>query len=103
MGSQHDPAAQQPEKSKSHANRRDAADAAFADSSPTEVLSHKVSKVTWQIGDAGSDTQRRERIAKAAYFLAERRGFEPGHEAEDWAAAELAVAADEDGQENLRT
>jgi hypothetical protein len=27
-------------------------------------------------------------IAEAAYYLAERRGFEPGHELEDWLAAE---------------
>jgi len=30
-------------------------------------------------------------IAKAAYFRAERRKFEPGHELEDWLAAELEV------------
>jgi hypothetical protein len=27
-------------------------------------------------------------IAEMAYFRAQRRGFEPGHELEDWAAAE---------------
>lgn len=26
--------------------------------------------------------------AEAAYYLAERRGFQPGHELEDWVAAE---------------
>jgi len=35
--------------------------------------------------------RRRALIAEAAYFRAERRGFEPGHEAEDWLAAELEV------------
>jgi hypothetical protein len=30
-------------------------------------------------------------IATAAYFHAERRGFEPGHELEDWLAAEQQV------------
>jgi hypothetical protein len=30
-------------------------------------------------------------IAKAAYFIAERRGFAPGHELEDWLAAENEV------------
>ena len=30
-------------------------------------------------------------IAKAAYFIAERRGFAPGHELEDWLAAENQV------------
>ena len=34
---------------------------------------------------------RRALIAEAAYFRAERRGFAPGHEAEDWLAAEIEV------------
>jgi hypothetical protein len=34
---------------------------------------------------------RRQMVAAAAYFIAERRGFEPGHELEDWVAAEAAV------------
>lgn len=35
--------------------------------------------------------RRRALIAEAAYFRAERRGFAPGHEAEDWLAAEIEV------------
>jgi hypothetical protein len=34
---------------------------------------------------------RRVSIAKAAYLIAERRGFAPGHELEDWLAAEDEV------------
>ena len=34
---------------------------------------------------------RRGMIAKAAYLRAERRGFAPGHEDEDWLAAEAEV------------
>jgi hypothetical protein len=30
-------------------------------------------------------------ISEAAYFLAEERGFEPGHALEDWLRAELQV------------
>jgi len=30
-------------------------------------------------------------IAEAAYFRAQRRGFTPGHEVEDWLAAETEV------------
>lgn len=30
-------------------------------------------------------------IAVAAYYRAERRGFEPGHELEDWLAAEAEI------------
>ena len=35
--------------------------------------------------------RRRALIAEAAYFRAERRGFAPGHEAEDWVAAETEI------------
>jgi hypothetical protein len=35
--------------------------------------------------------QRTERVRREAYFIAARRGFEPGHEIEDWLAAERCV------------
>ena len=38
-------------------------------------------------GTAGDD-ERRDRIAVAAYYNAERRGFQPGGEEEDWLEAE---------------
>jgi len=34
---------------------------------------------------------RVELIAEIAYFKAQSRGFEPGHEEEDWLAAEVEV------------
>ena len=37
--------------------------------------------------------ERLQMIRTAAYFRAERRGFAPGHEAEDWLAAEAEVEA----------
>jgi hypothetical protein len=33
----------------------------------------------------------RQLIAEAAYFRAKQRGFEPGHELEDWVQAESEV------------
>jgi len=36
---------------------------------------------------------RRQMVAAAAYFLAEQRGFEAGHELDDWVAAEAAIDA----------
>jgi len=36
---------------------------------------------------------RRALIAKTAYLRAERRGFAPGHEVEDWLLAEAEVDA----------
>jgi hypothetical protein len=38
-----------------------------------------------------SEQQRRELVEITAYHLAERRDFEPGHELEDWIAAEVIV------------
>jgi len=40
-------------------------------------------------------TDRHHRIAVAAYFLAEHRGFEPGQELDDWLAAEDAIEAED--------
>ena len=31
------------------------------------------------------------KVALAAYFIAEKRGFEPGHELDDWLAAEAEI------------
>ena len=40
------------------------------------------------------DPERRtEMIAEAAYYRAQTRGFMPGHEIEDWLAAEAEVDA----------
>jgi hypothetical protein len=40
-----------------------------------------------------TDEQRRELIAVTAYYLAERRDFQPGHEDEDWLAAEVQIGS----------
>jgi hypothetical protein len=40
-----------------------------------------------------SPEARHAMIAEAAYLRAEQRGFAPGHENEDWLAAELEVDA----------
>ena len=42
--------------------------------------------------DAAGES-RHEAIAQAAYLLAEARGFEPGHELDDWLAAEQQLTA----------
>jgi hypothetical protein len=42
---------------------------------------------------ASRAAERHARIEDAAYFLAEKRGFQPGHESEDWMAAEAAIAS----------
>lgn len=38
--------------------------------------------------------EHRRRVAEAAYYRAERRGFESGHEEEDWLEAEREIGDD---------
>lgn len=45
------------------------------------------------VGDQIIYKDRDARIAELAYLRAERRGFEPGHELEDWLDAEREVDA----------
>ncbi len=42
-------------------------------------------------GTTISAEERQAMIAEAAYFRAERRGFEPGYERDDWLAAERDI------------
>jgi hypothetical protein len=37
--------------------------------------------------------ERQAMIAEAAYYIAERRGFDPGHELEDWLRAEREMSS----------
>jgi len=46
-----------------------------------------------QLAVQRNETWRHERVATAAYYLAEKRGFAPGHEAEDWQLAEAQIDA----------
>lgn len=43
------------------------------------------------VSPANEPWPREQMIAKAAYFLAERRGFAPGNEMSDWLQAEADV------------
>jgi hypothetical protein len=44
--------------------------------------------------DFGIDVELRRRlVATEAYLIAEKRGFSPGHDLDDWVAAEAAVEA----------
>lgn len=49
--------------------------------------------VTPAFGQFVGPEQRAALIAEAAFFRAEKRGFAPGHEVEDWLAAESEVDA----------
>ena len=50
-------------------------------------------KPTQRAADAEAVTADHEvKVALTAYFIAEKRGFEPGHELDDWLAAEAEIA-----------
>jgi hypothetical protein len=55
------------------------------------IDSAALSTLTRQFVEPLTDEQRHELIAVAAYRMAEGRNFEPGHETEDWLAAESQV------------
>lgn len=40
-----------------------------------------------------TEAWRHERVATAAYYIAEKRGFAPGHDEEDWRLAEAEIDA----------
>ncbi len=46
--------------------------------------------------------QRAALIAEAAFFRAEKRGFAPGHEVEDWLAAEVRGRREADARRRIR-
>lgn len=50
--------------------------------------------ISWtQTAHERSAALRRDRIALVAYYMSEARGFEPGHDAEDWLNAQAQVDA----------
>jgi hypothetical protein len=44
------------------------------------------------LAESPSGADRQMRISKVAYYKAQQRGFAPGHDWEDWFAAEREVA-----------
>lgn len=48
-----------------------------------------------------TDDEIRAWIAEAAYYRAEKRGFSPGMEIDDWAAAEAEVLARTRGAQSI--
>ncbi len=46
-----------------------------------------------QLAVQRTEAWRQERVATAAYYIAEKRGFAPGHEEEDWRVAEAQIDA----------
>lgn len=62
---------------------------------PKVIPTHRQVQTTEAATAGGYDladaAARRKMIAEAAYYRAQRRGFQPGHEVEDWLAAENEI------------
>lgn len=59
--------------------------------SKIEVKSEQKSSAKEFISKELSNDEKCCRVAELAYYKAEARGFEPGHELEDWLTAEAEV------------
>jgi len=57
-----------------------------------------VTEAAPEVEPAADDGGRRRRIAERAYRLAERRGFAPGQELDDWLAAEAEEREGDDSE-----
>lgn len=68
----------------------------------TATSSARDSSSTSIIGSTLSRQELTAMIATEAYFRAEKRGFAPGGELDDWLAAERAVASDLSGNHSRR-
>ncbi len=64
-----------------------------AASASAKVAARKRSAEPRTAGAKIAPEQRQQVIAQAAYFIAERRGFAPGNELEDWLQAEAEFEA----------
>ena len=64
------------------------------DQGEPELISRSLTKIDDKTSELPGIDQHRELIAVTAYYLAEKRGFESGHDLEDWIAAEAIVGAD---------
>ena len=71
-----------------------AAPARYPSGSPSAVKPERaLSSARGGAARAVSAEQRRVMICEAAYYIAERRAFEVGHELDDWLLAEKQVDA----------
>lgn len=63
-------------------------------STPTKTLrGNKPTSIVTRSDTYIEPDRRRSMIAEAAYYYSERRGFDPGHELDDWLAAETQIEA----------
>lgn len=60
--------------------------------SPTPVISIESNLESFTEYSAEYSADELSRIAECAYYKAEARGYEPGHEIQDWLEAEAEIA-----------
>jgi len=72
------------------ASRKPKAKSADAPAEPKPLAAAAESAI---VGQEPDQTEIDRQIAEAAYYLAEKRNFQPGFEAEDWATATAEVLA----------
>jgi len=77
----------QPNKSKANSAHR------ISKNAQPEIVATTAAQVIQQDVKPLTNEQRRELIAVTAYYLAEGRNFQPGHEEEDWLTAELHIGS----------
>lgn len=65
----------------------------IAHKTPPDMVSSTVTKIPRQEARPLTEQQRHDLIAVTAYYMAESRHFEPGHEDEDWLAAERQIGS----------
>jgi hypothetical protein len=53
------------------------------------MASNKKSSSPQNMDSSAAEEERKSQVEVAAYFKSLARGFEPGHEIEDWVAAEM--------------
>ncbi|HTT39097.1 MAG TPA: DUF2934 domain-containing protein [Burkholderiales bacterium] len=58
-----------------------------------EILKEETEELAEQPEERVPTAERQQMVAVAAYYRAEKRNFEPGHELEDWLAAEAELEA----------
>ena len=59
-----------------------------------EILKEETEELAQEIETRiPAPAERRQMVAEAAYYRAEKRNFEPGHELEDWLEAEAELEA----------
>jgi hypothetical protein len=67
------------------------AKASREDNSPALEETFELRELKLEPEDFAIMNERNAKIAELAYYKAEQRGFEPGHELEDWCEAEQEV------------